>query len=410
MSWNGTTKRMVAPVGWGDISQATGVGGQSYDLGDMLKNSVIINKWAKWKPVRDSAKDLPTRESRKTSGRTVHNINRQYGVQASGFGLDVPLSAIHSCAFTYEPPQVAAWRAGDFIDPEDPRNHGYNGNAHLDFYGKIWLVPGQARPIIESDGLLLNDLELQYSPHSAADAAEMMSIQDFLWNESQATQPLDPDDMYPCILISQGDFHYIHCLHPDEGQHVLTKLGDGTGHWGCPPVPVGGSDGLAVGYEATVSLFLCSGRYLLGPNTGTDISTWVRITGDRDIWAVWFCPVPDACGQMVDVGTSPSSDPQIIITSIRYNDDHTLLWVDFNFINPVSSSEYEINVSCDSAVTVTRTIIMRPQATGGSQMYSIPSGFPNAFFTPGRTNVFDAWITKNGVPYGTGEMSAELTY
>lgn len=49
MGWN--SGLMTLPIGWGDISQATGVGGPPYDLATMIGNSSIINKWALHKPV-----------------------------------------------------------------------------------------------------------------------------------------------------------------------------------------------------------------------------------------------------------------------------------------------------------------------------------------------------------------------
>lgn len=49
MPWNNTTKMMTGPVSLADISQA--VGYASGDLGTLLRNGVI-NKWAKFKPVR----------------------------------------------------------------------------------------------------------------------------------------------------------------------------------------------------------------------------------------------------------------------------------------------------------------------------------------------------------------------
>lgn len=411
MSWNGTTKRMVAPVGWGDISQATGVGGPPYDLGDMLKNSVIINKWAKWKPVLDSAVNLPTRYSRKASGRTGSStdiVNRQYGVQASGFGRNVPIDAIHSCEFSYEPPQVGYWRAGDFIDPEDPTHYGYNANARLDLMGKIWIAQSQERPIIGSGGLLANDLEIDYTPHSAADAAEMMSIQDFLWEESGTTQPLDPDDMYPCILITQGDLKLVHCLYPQIGQQTLTKLGQQTGSniWYCPEIPM---SGFTMGRPATISLFLCSGRYLEGPNTGTDISNWVTDL-DGDMWVVWLCPVPDACGQLVDVGTAPSSDTQVLIESIQYNSNHTKLRVYYSVLNPTMTSAFSIGASCDGSGVTFKPILIRPSSPSFSFVeFDVPGDFDGAVFAPGLANEFSAASFKNGVSTGNG-MTQSLTY
>ena len=41
---------MTEPIGWGDISNALGVGGPPYVMGNMVNASTIINKWAKHKP------------------------------------------------------------------------------------------------------------------------------------------------------------------------------------------------------------------------------------------------------------------------------------------------------------------------------------------------------------------------
>lgn len=48
MGWNSGT--MSLPIGWGDISDAVGIGGPPYDLATMIGNGTI-NKWALHKPV-----------------------------------------------------------------------------------------------------------------------------------------------------------------------------------------------------------------------------------------------------------------------------------------------------------------------------------------------------------------------
>ena len=64
MPWNSTTKMMSLPIGLGDIAQA--VGYASGDLGTLIRNGVI-NKWAKFKPVRRGGLDY---SSQMNSGRT----------------------------------------------------------------------------------------------------------------------------------------------------------------------------------------------------------------------------------------------------------------------------------------------------------------------------------------------------
>lgn len=56
MGWNNGI--LTLPIGWGDISRATGVGGPPYDLGNMIVNGTSINAMAKYKPVRHSNRGI----------------------------------------------------------------------------------------------------------------------------------------------------------------------------------------------------------------------------------------------------------------------------------------------------------------------------------------------------------------
>lgn len=54
MGWDSNAHNLLtAPISWGDISHATGIGGPPYDLGNMIKTG-YIKPMAKYKPVRSS--------------------------------------------------------------------------------------------------------------------------------------------------------------------------------------------------------------------------------------------------------------------------------------------------------------------------------------------------------------------
>lgn len=51
MGWNQAGTKLTAPISWGDISRATGVGGPNYVMSNMVVQSTIIEKFSKKKPV-----------------------------------------------------------------------------------------------------------------------------------------------------------------------------------------------------------------------------------------------------------------------------------------------------------------------------------------------------------------------
>ena len=192
----------------GDIAAFFGF--SNADLVYMMQTAVdnnLINKWAKWKPLKSNLLDLPTVDSRREAGR----INAQdeelvYGVRASGLGNVNTPSDIHNCSFAYEKPTFAAnsqWaRALDFVHPTDGTNYGYRSDAYLDFSS---VVSWSHSTIVRGSE---NEMEvaITYSPHSATLRNEMMSIEDFMTNGRISYNILN---CYPCVIITQGGYNYI---------------------------------------------------------------------------------------------------------------------------------------------------------------------------------------------------------
>ena len=166
---------MTTAVHMHDIASA--VSYNSLHLSALIVNGVI-NKWARWKPVRSGKVSLKTVEERQAAGRTsATDYSRQYGVYAPGAGNVTTLGAIHDCTYEYERPRLNTgemFRMKDFVHPTLGNSYGYRSDAHCDLAGSVW--PGTGGDIIIPVGQIGMDVELSYSPLSSAEANEMLSI------------------------------------------------------------------------------------------------------------------------------------------------------------------------------------------------------------------------------------------
>lgn len=138
MPWNPNTKKMTAPVGLGDISQAVGLA--SGDLGTLIKNGVI-NKWALYKPIRYNKVSGLTRDE--FIGMQVDvNEGIYFGLKLAATGqITAETSSwplMHGVIWEYLRPRGIVtlagvrreewFRATDFVDM-DTRTLGYSANA-----------------------------------------------------------------------------------------------------------------------------------------------------------------------------------------------------------------------------------------------------------------------------------------
>lgn len=127
MPWNSSTKIMTAPLNinkGGDIQQA--VNYNSGDLGDCIVNGTI-NKWAKWKPERNSSPAPLTLEERKEDN---------WGLKLTKFTNMSDLISGYTGEWKYLRPRGASYderfRFYDFLNTAITSN-GYNKNASCFF-------------------------------------------------------------------------------------------------------------------------------------------------------------------------------------------------------------------------------------------------------------------------------------
>lgn len=424
MGWDSTTQRFckqggftkIAANGRGDLQLA--LRSSSNKEIDLICNGDIAT-FARWHAVRSNLVSLPTEESRKTAGRTVAgDVTRQFGVHASGFGFNIILDDIHSCDFEYERPTAAevsahqlTLRTYDFCHPTI-NTYGYRRDAYFDFTGKIW-NEGQTNLVIGTGGR--DGIEITYDPHTAANGRiyEMISVKDFLTPDSPVAPSYDPNDMYPCVLITQGGYHFIHCLY-NGSTDTLKTLGSGSGYWRIPGFTTGSGSGyLHSGEPAVISIFLASGRYLKGPSTGTDITSWIALpaASSGDMWVATFAPVPGACGLPCYIGSAPSSGVSVLIDGAQYDIRKTSLKVFLSIGNATSmTSDFSLRVTCDNSDTATTAIPIRAEQTGATASFALATAFPNCLFVTGMTNTFVVEVLKNGSTTGQDTRTFTLTY
>lgn len=336
MPWNSATHRLTAPVSIDDIRLALGLSaGEGYtDLGGLVRWAVrngLVNKWAKWKPLRSSEPLLshPSDTSaaddmRRTAGRKqlVYDEGLVYGVRG-GVGQEFAIADIHGQTFAYEGadgydhPDVAtldsrgqAWRIDDWVHPVDAlkTTYGYRSDAHCDLQGDIILFGDHADIIIvgQPDGDSSFEAEIVYYPHSATEREEMLSIRDFLTNNIIEYDPLD---CYPVVLITNNAGEsYLHCLYP--ASQSGTRL---------TPTPLSGADSnnlwklnvpsdsekfpLNTQCTMSVALVYCNSTVggvptLIAGDPDYRIDQWIAYPANDSerLWAAWFCGVPDSCG------------------------------------------------------------------------------------------------------------------
>ena len=122
MGWNNDYTILTAPIGWGDISRATGLGGPPYDLGTMIRDGSLLNQWAKHKPFRNPNPGFAFDGTKSTP--ELRSPSRVAAALAANFGLTIPrynandFKSHYSDPWSYNRPRGAAnsewFRALDF--------------------------------------------------------------------------------------------------------------------------------------------------------------------------------------------------------------------------------------------------------------------------------------------------------
>ena len=377
------------------------------DIGGLIING-DINKWAKFKPVRGTAPDIPTVEGRRAAGRTTpQDYSRQFGVHGSGAGNVVDIADIHLCSFEYERPQTGQghfFRLMDFVNPEDT-SYGYRHNAHTDLQGIVYPTTGTIVVPTSEVGM---ELSITYSPLTTAEAKEMISIKDFLTNESGQGTTFDPLSCYPCALITQGSYHYIRGLYKQSGSAPATIGQTGNQMWrlDCTDPPA-----WTAGSTATFSLFLVSQKIILHGSPNLNIDDWITIAAvDGDAaWEAWMCPIPDATGKTVTIGAVPSRVVELTGASISGK----TITVDWSVTGTGLAANYTLTLSMGGD-SPTKTMFIRPYTTSGSTTFDLDTDFPNTLFIPGvpQTETYMATILNEGVtPPAVADVdSYTLTY
>ena len=374
MGWNSNAHRMTEPVHMRDVRDA--FQGNSLHLGPLIKTGVI-NKWAKWKPVR-SDRFLRTVESRRAAGRVnATDYARQFGVYAPGVGNVTTIGAIHECTFEYERPVDGdLFRMKDTIHPTLGNQYGYRDNARIDLLGSVF--PSTGGNIIIPVGEIGMDIEINYTPFSSEEAQEMISISDFLDNGVLSYNPLN---CYPCALITQDGYHYIRGLYKKAGNVLEPLVSYGTQMW-C----LNGNDAPSAwrtDMPATLSIFLVSQKILLHGSPNLDITNWITIPeeGGGDVWEAWFCPIPEATGLDASIGAAPIPIT-VRLAGAQYNIQKTALQIFWTVVNPALSSDFDVVVSMGGD-TAGVTLPIRGNTTNGTTTLDLATYFPSTRFTPG---------------------------
>lgn len=322
MPWDPSNNRLTAPLniaGRGDVQRALKTLDPS--LGGAIRRGTI-NKWAKWKPLRSTSKELKSETARKYAGTSGY----LYGVKGTA-GVRTSIAGLHGTTFDYEGPE--SWTAGcldrftDFIHPDVPQAYGYRADAYIDLSAEVgWTGETPNTVVLDAEPEFGSfTVTVNYNPHNDAKRQEMLSIKDFMVN---SVTEYDPTDFYPCVLIGT----MLHCLHPDGGPYQPTKLTQGTTYW---RLSVPGTL-FTAGTSSTLSVILVrcnSGTHISpGPDTDYDLSNWIQLGSDRGddsdrVWAAWFTGVPEGCGIPVSFVGDPYGIPSYTVTDADVNNDGT---------------------------------------------------------------------------------------
>lgn len=395
-------------VSIGDIQAV--LGSSRNDIGGLITTG-RINKWAKWKPVRSTALDLDTEDSRRGAGRaTPNDYSRQYGVHASGVSNIMTFSGIHECQFEYERPEDGygyKYRFFDFVHPDTPNLYGYRADARCDLAGAIYPLTGRILVPPHDIGM---ELEINYSPLTTAEANEMISIKDFLTNEASGGITIDPLTCYPCALITQNGYHYIRGLYKSNGSAIATLGSTGSTMWRLDTTT---APNWTENDYATMSLFLCSQQIILHGSPNLDIANWITIqeessAEDLEAWEAWFCPVPDATGKSVYIGSTPPAT-NIQIVSAEYSQDRSKLIVTWAINGTVQpGGTYTITAEMGGDMP-TKSLSLRPSTTGGTTEFTLSTDFPNTLFIRGAVNTYQVTTQNEGTTPPTLIDSEQFT-
>ena len=162
MGWNSTTKKMTKAIGIGDISKA--VGSASRDLGTLIKDGPVINKFAKYKPFIYAAWGFANDNAWKTALRqTRYGFCPENGHIAPSVGT----------TWTYNRPQGGSsqpFRALDF--------DGYYSQAPCPFKMEVEIRKGTGSETSAKGGIGIM-LSVNNAVSSGWDTDYCMGIKDF---------------------------------------------------------------------------------------------------------------------------------------------------------------------------------------------------------------------------------------
>lgn len=415
---------MTPPVQLADMSAAFQL--NSLDLGTLsTSTSAVINKWAKWKPVRSSAVSLDTVEERQAAGRlnALTDLTRQFGLYCGVAGTIGDLADIHDCDFIYEQPTTNSGYKFRVLDTVHPTYsvatfpYGYRSDAHCDLNGDVPKNSGDNIVLPNGEVGLLGTIN--YTPFSAADANEMISITDFFTPETGGGTPVNILDCYPCVLISQGQKQFIRGLYKSNSSQIATIGSTGLYSWFIDMTTL--PDGLQTNTSATLSIFLSSGNRLNYPNY--KINNWIVFdTNDQpapSAWASWLCPVPGAVGKEVLFSTPanvtvtlPSPDGLTPGIAMPYFTADDTLKVTFNVTSTVGTTLYMVaNLTNAYGDNVEESVILRGNES--NQQYDVDfdlSDFTTLFIPGSYEFEIKAYIIKNNNVVVLATQTYTITY
>ena len=407
---------MTSPVSIEDVKTALVSG--SNDVGSLAKDATTkANKYAKWKPYQATELNLPTDEQRRKAGwdefgRSNEEHGFYYGVRG-GVGMVTSPTTLHNCKFTYEGPNGTSgecYRLTDWVHPTTPTLYGYRSDATIDLMADfIW--QGEVAKTVITDQTISFKVHIKYSPHTAEEREEMLSIYDFLKKDTDAGTPqLEPTDCWPCVLVGNK----LHGLYPLPNESSVTpgsnlaQLPQGDSWWS---ISLPSSD-YHTGTSATMSIILVrcpDGLNTLGTNTprlsgntSTCIKNWITM-GDDETWGAWFCGVPEGCGVTVTFATGGSYGATVAnITGVS--------------ISTLTNTSLEAGISYQFSAPYTRSVTVTIGVTmtfiprnGSSSTENIGSYTINVTNPNIRINLYQISKTLENPLYGSGTVTLNAT-
>ena len=324
--------KITAPVSTDDVCAALGI--SSHDVATLCSSSEI-NPAARCKPVRGGTPASLTDAQRRGAPALDGCV---WGVKMVVSGV---LSDVHSLDFAYQRvrPGTDWCRLDDFV--------GYDHNAVFSPQGTItaetFTDSGEGLPVrIERNALNTTGV----------------SVEDYM-TEQGTDGDLQLAAMYPCIMLSRGDTHYIRALanwSVTTGSRYTPMTRDGVWNEGWVAETRNYSENPDMPATAVRTFLTSEGEFTatvffvksLAPEGDIDLMMWNRIDSLSVAFRVYGCP--GATARAITFKASTSKGYAVTAVSLELDAEGELYcYPTLTELSPVVGQQYTLSISMQKA-------------------------------------------------------------